>query len=149
MFERFANWKTGLIRTIFFIIGTILITYSFLKGIEWANGFLSSDEITNWIPIFFVLAMSHELMHALAWWCLGYVAIPIPILIPPILGITLGPEPYTKWEDAIISLSPAFLTVGALWVFYITSNEIFLGWGLLNLFGMVYDGYSVFKNILT
>jgi len=98
----------------------------------------------GYIPAAFVLSMSHELLHALAWWYFGYSAKPIPLLIPPILGITIGDKPRRWHENFIISLAPLLLTLVCFLNFYITGDSLSLYFGLINLFGMSYDFIHAF-----
>jgi len=84
------------------------------------------------------------MMHATAWWLLGYSAIPIPILIPPIIGITIGDKPKNKSENVIISLAPLLLSLSAYIQYQATNNQFYLTAALVNVSGMLYDFCSIF-----
>lgn len=130
---------------IFCLTGMLINTIVFIYGIKWALTFFQNDNILTILPALFIFTMCHELMHALVWWYFGYFAIPIPILIPPLLGITIGDKTNIRSENILISLSPVLLTITAIFVFLITENDGYLILGLLNLICMFYDFFSVFN----
>lgn len=133
-YPHFSIWR------LFCLLAMIGVTYAFIPSLDWALSFPPSEPpIWSYLPIAFVLAMSHELLHALAWWYFGYFAIPIPILIPPFLGITIGSKPRRRYENVIVSLAPILLTVGGFLATRMTGNNIYSVYGLINLFGMGYD----------
>jgi len=121
-----------------------IVAFAYIPALEWATAQKFSPEILSYLAYAFVLAMPHELLHALAWWYFGYSAIPIPILIPPILGITIGEKPKRKWENFVISLAPILLTITSYLVYKQTGNEQYFLYGMLNLVGMGYDIFSAF-----
>ena len=119
-----------------------IVAFAYIPSLEWALSLNLGSGILSYIPVAFVLAMSHELLHALAWWYFGYSAIPIPILIPPILGITIGEKPRRKRENFVISLAPILLTITSYLIYQQTGNERYLMFGMINLLGMGYDMFS-------
>ena len=125
-------------------ITMIGVAFAYVPGLEWALALNIGEGIISYLPWAFVLAMCHELLHASAWWYYGYSAIPIPILIPPILGITIGEKPRNRWENFTISLAPILLTIVSLLVYHMMGNEQYLWFGMINLVGMVYDIVSAF-----
>lgn len=131
-------------RKVFCATIMMLVALAYVPALEWALAQNIGEGIVSYLPWAFVLAMCHELLHAAAWWYYGYSAIPIPILIPPILGITIGQKPRSKWHNLVISLAPILLTITSLLVYHTTANERYLGFGMINLFGMGYDIVSVF-----
>lgn len=122
----------------------VVVSFAYVYGLEWAFNHNFGEGIISLLPLFFVLSMCHEMLHALAWWSFGYSAIPIPILIPPILGITIGEKPRRFLENFIISLAPLLLTATSLLVYNVTGNEQYLTFGIINLAGMIYDIPSAF-----
>jgi hypothetical protein len=125
------------------ILAMFGVTYAFIPSLDWALSFPPSEPpILSYLPMAFVLAMSHELLHALAWWYFGYFAIPIPILIPPFLGITIGSKPRRRYENMIVSLAPILLTVVGFLATKMTGNTQYSVYGVINLFGMGYDMFS-------
>ena len=132
-------------RKIICLVGMVIVILAFVFGIDWVSSLYKIGSLKYLILLFFVLAMCHELMHALASWYFGYFAIPIPILIPPIIGITIGERPAEEREDVAVSLSPLLLTGGGLIAYFITKDILYAAWGGLNAFGMVYDVLSIFK----
>ena len=149
------DWRSAG-RKVLCVFGMAAVTFGYIPVFKYAitiapvfEVFLSSFSIPTWlrgylayIPMLFVLAMSHELLHALAWWYYGYPAIPIPVLVPPFLGITIGPKPSNAKENAGISLAPLLLTVICYMNYRVTGDTLILGFGLINLFGMGYDFIS-------
>ncbi len=97
---------------------------------------------STWIGTLAILAVfsvPHELLHALARRFFGYRAIPIPILFPPILGITVGPKPQETSEQAAAGLAPVLLTAATFLLYCFTINDRYLMLGLLNLFCTAFD----------
>lgn len=62
------------------LIGIVLVVILFIFGAKWASSIETDDYYIRLFALFVVVAVTHELMHALAWWYFGYFAIPIPIL---------------------------------------------------------------------
>ena len=122
----------------------LVVAWIYVPGMRWAFTQSPSNGIISYLPQAFVLAMSHELLHALAFWYYGYHAIPIPILIPPILGITIGDKPNSRTENFVISLAPVLLTIMSFLAYCTTGNPAYTTFGWLNLFGMSYDIISAF-----
>lgn len=130
---------------IFFLGIMLAVAFIYIPAMEWATNLNVGEGIISYLPWAFVLAMCHELLHALAWWSFGYSAIPIPILIPPILGITLGEKPRRRRENFVISVAPILLTISSAFVYHMTGNRQYLVFGVINLVGMLYDFISIFR----
>ena len=96
----------------------------------------------SFIPIPLVIA--HELLHAFAFWYYGYSAIPIPIFIPPILGICIGQKPHKRSERIAVSLAPQILTIMGFILGIIGQNYLYIQIAIYNLFGSTYDIISIF-----
>jgi len=137
--------RNSTIRKVIYLMVMTLVVFAFVFGMDWASAYSNNGDIISFIPLLFVLSMCHELMHALAWWYFGYSAIPIPILIPPIIGITIGEKPSRRYENILISLAPILLTFGGLIAYAITKNDFYAIWSGINAFGMVYDVFSIFE----
>lgn len=130
-------------------LAMLAVSLLYIPGLEWALSLNVGRSIVSYLPTAFVLTMCHELLHALSWWYYGHFAIPIPILIPPILGITIGDRPKNRWENLTISLAPILLTVTSLLAAQIMENEQYFLFGMINLFGMGYDLISAFARVRT
>ena len=133
-----------LLSKMFFLGMMIAVAFIYVPAMEWATSLNVGEGIIAYLPWAFVLAMCHELLHAIAWWSFGYSAIPIPVLIPPILGITIGDKPKRRRENFVISTAPVLLTISSLLVYYLTGNQQYLLFGILNISGMFYDFASIF-----
>ena len=137
--------KSIIIKTLLFI-GIIAIFYFFIIGIDWANSFsIQDNQFWYYFRFLLIVAICHELLHAIAFWSFGCFAVPIPIMIPPIFGITIGEAPSSRFSNILISLAPVLLTVSAFFVSNMTGNPLYFQWGLINLVGMIYDCISVFQ----
>lgn len=90
------------------------------------------------------IVFCHELLHAMAWWYFGEFAIPIPILIPPILGICIGPK-LDRGKNIVISLAPVLITTTGVLLWFITKQENAGFVALFNLVGMAYDIFSAIR----
>lgn len=131
---------TSALRKLSCITTIILVAYMYVLGLDWwitTQNFTA--RIISALAFAFVVAMPHELLHALAWWYFGHFAVPVPILIPPILGVTIGEKIDSKRERVIISLAPILLTGTSYIAYQTTGNDKYFWFGTLNLFGMAYD----------
>lgn len=133
------------LRQLFCVIGALLVGFAYLRGIDWLSLNQIGHPILGYVLMAFVLAMPHEVMHALAWWSYGYFAIPIPLCLPIIWGITIGPKPSSFLQNAVISLAPIWLTCVSFLPYYLYGDTHYTTFGLLNLSGMFYDVISVFR----
>jgi hypothetical protein len=125
------------------LFGMLVICLIWVRCFQLSIQFLSPiHPLLFYVAFFLPLAVFHELMHALAWWYYGYRAIPIPILVPPILGITIGEKPNKQSQNFNISLAPILLSVSAFIFYYLTSDITYAVLGGVNLFGMMYDFIS-------
>jgi len=107
----------------------LVVAFVYVPAMEWATSLKIGEGIISYLPWAFVLATCHELLHAIAWWSFGYSAVPIPILIPPILGITIGEKPRKSRENFVVSIAPILLTISSIAVYYTTGNELYLTFG--------------------
>lgn len=133
------------VRKIFCLLIAVGVIFTYVRGLDWVSN-LRLEGIGFYLLLAFILSMSHEMLHALAWWYYGYFAIPIPIPIPPILGITIGSKPKTRWENFIIFMAPVLLSVVCFLLGYTTENKLYFVYGGFNLFGMVYDILHAFRS---
>jgi len=93
------------------------------------------------IASLFVIVLTHECLHAIAYRHYGCSAIPIPIMIPPILGITIA-KCYND-TGSIPKVAPLIITLYSFPLYFLFRNIIFLGLGILNLIGSLYDIVSL------
>lgn len=115
----------------------VVVVCAYVVGLEFVPSLGST-----WVETLVVLgvfAVPHEFLHALARRFFGYRAIPIPILFPPILGITLGPKPQRMSEKVAVGFAPVLMTAANFLVFYLTGNGRYLMLRLLNLFCTAFD----------
>jgi len=114
-----------------------ITVFAYLIGIELIQSLGST-----WIETLAVLAVfsvPHELLHALTRRFFGYRAIPIPLLFPPILGITVGPKPQKTSERAAAASAPLLLTAATFLLYCFTSNDRYAMLGIFNLFFTAFD----------
>jgi len=118
----------------------IIVVFAYIIGIELlpSLGSLSSTWIET-LAVLAVFAVPHELLHALARRFFGYRAIPIPLFFPPILGITIGPQPQKTSEQVAARLAPVLLAAANFAAYCISSNDRYGMLGLLNLFFTAFD----------
>lgn len=135
MNPRFARYvrrrRMGIIRKVSCLIMMAGVSYSFIYGMEWAFGQGGYTFFGYPFLPYLILVVCHELLHALAWWYYGCFAIPIPIMVPPIMGITIGPA-LRGWRNATVALAPILLTITSLHLGYYE-------YAMLNFFGMTWD----------
>ena len=136
MNPRFARYlrrkRIGLVRKVSCLFLMAGVAYVFIYGMEWAFRHGSGYTFLGYTFLpYLILVVCHELLHALAWWYFGCFAIPIPIMVPPIMGITIGPAP-RGWRNAAVALAPILLTTASLHLGYYT-------YAMLNFFGMTWD----------
>jgi len=115
-----------------------VVVSAYLVGLEWVPS-LSLDGLLALLVVTSVIAVPHELLHALGRWFFGYRAVPVPILLPPILGFTVGEKPHTNVQRFVISSMPLLLTVANWLVYGVTGSERHLMLGFINLFCTAFD----------
>jgi len=130
-------WKPNKVRC-FLLMGVACLAY--LVGLELLV-YLNSSlmEPVSIVIALSVISMPHQALHALARRLLGYRAFPVPILLPPILGFTVGERPWNERDAVLVALAPLSLTA-VNWLVYastLSAGHLFLGG--FNLFCMVYD----------
>jgi len=100
---------------------------------------LSQTGLVGIVVTLSVISVPHQSLHALARRFLGYRAYPIPVLVPPYLGFTVGERPWMQRDALLVALAPLLLTTSN-WLFYAgTGDDRHLFLGILNLFCMVFD----------
>ena len=112
-----------------------VVVSAYLVGLEWVPS-LGVEGLMAFFVATSVIAVPHELLHALGRWFFGYWAVPVPILIPPILGFTVGEKPRTSVQRFVVSSMPLLLTVANWLVYGVTGSERHLMLGFINLFCM-------------
>lgn len=121
-----------------FVLFMGVVVSAYLVGLEWISS-LSLEGFLAFLVAFSVIAIPHELLHALGRWFFGYWAVPIPILIPPILGFTVGEKPHTNVQRFVFSSMPLLLTVANWLVYGATGSERHIILGFINLFCTAFD----------
>jgi len=114
------------------------VVSAYLVGLEWFPS-LGFEGLMALLVAASVIAVPHESLHALGRWFFGYRAVPIPILLPPILGFTVGEKPHTNVQRCVVSSMPLLLTFANWLVYVATGSERQLVLGLINLFCTAFD----------
>jgi len=114
------------------------VVSAYLVCLEWVPS-LSLEGLLALLVATSVVAVPHELLHALGRWFFGYWAVPVPILIPPFLGFTLGEKPHTNMQRFVVSSMPLLLTLANWLVYGATGSERQLMLGIINLFCTAFD----------
>jgi hypothetical protein len=114
------------------------VVSAYLVGLELIPS-LGVEGLLAFFVAFSVIAVPHELLHALGRWFFGYWALPVPILLPPILGFTVGEKPHTSVQRFVVSSMPLLLPIANWLVYIVTGTERHLVLGFINLFCMAFD----------
>jgi len=114
------------------------VVSAYLVGLEWIPN-LSFEVLLVLLVATSVVAVPHELLHALGRWFFGYWAVPVPILLPPFLGFTFGRKPRTSVQRFVVSSMPLLLTFANWLVYGATGSERHLVLGFINLFCTAFD----------
>ena len=101
--------------------------------------FLASEELSFWdLAAYLTIVMNHEFMHAAAYWAQGCDALPIPILIPPVLGLTVAECPLGA-STRLAAAAPLLVSGMGFLLAWVTGDDTYLLLALFNLFGMLFD----------
>jgi len=120
------------------LMTVVILAYIIALELIPSLGSIGSTWIET-LAVLAVFAVPHELLHALARRFFGYRAIPIPLFFPPILGITIGPQPQKTSEQVAARLAPVLLAAANFAAYCISSNDRYGMLGLLNLFFTAFD----------
>jgi len=93
-----------------------------------------------YIPYLFVLSTAHELLHTLALRYYRYHASPFPILIPPILGLTITRHKWLGRKEKIsIAFAPLLLSAWCFLYYQYTGSQLAYFYSIVNLSGTLFD----------
>ncbi len=103
-------------------------------------------ELSAWLwNDFFVslllLVMTHELLHAMSYWYYGCFALPLPLMSPPILGVTFA---RCGAKSRIPKIAPLAISVVGFAIGLATGSYRYQFLALLNLAGSAYDVATFF-----
>jgi len=143
--ERRFSLEWEYVRKLLCLVGMVIVPLCYVTMLKFIAIIDVQNEIIKIVMVLFVVCTSHELMHALAWWYYGCWAIPIPILIPPFLGITIGPKLDKFKKRAAVSLAPILITLANVLLYLSARDGSYLVGALINLLGMGYDFFSLIE----